>query len=55
MSIIYAGTILYPTFIQVLINNFGWRDSYFVLGIMIGSSLLISSFLMRDDPSVMGL
>jgi len=45
-----------PSFAQALIATVGWRDAYLVIGcIVLGISIPVVFFLLKESPQVMGL
>lgn len=55
VSALSGGMALFPPIIGTLIEKFGWRSTFLVLGILVFLLLSISSFLIRHDPGTLGL
>ena len=45
----------FSAFFALLIDNFGWRYSYFVLSVLIGIIIAFINFFMVDTPSDLNL
>ena len=51
-----VGSMCFPPFMEALINAFGWRDAYLLLGALVGGTMIpIGLLLFRARPEVFGL
>ncbi|MEM4202345.1 MAG: MFS transporter, partial [Candidatus Hadarchaeum sp.] len=55
VSALSGGMALFPPVIGILIENFGWRTTFLILGIIVFLLLSASSFLIRHEPKTLGL
>ncbi|MGC8816931.1 MAG: MFS transporter [Candidatus Hadarchaeum sp.] len=55
VSALSGGMALFPPVIGMLIEIFGWRTTFLILGILVLLLLSISSFLIRHEPKTLGL
>ncbi|MBC7219329.1 MAG: MFS transporter [Hadesarchaea archaeon] len=55
VSALSGGMALFPPVIGILIESFGWRTTFLILGIVVFLILSISSFLIRHEPKALGL
>ncbi|MGQ9788684.1 MAG: MFS transporter [Candidatus Hadarchaeaceae archaeon] len=55
VSALSGGMALFPPIIGILIESFGWRSTFLILGIIIFLLLSISGFLIRHEPKTLGL
>jgi MFS family permease len=49
------GTAIMPLFSRYLIEDFGWRMAYIVLGMLVGVVIPLAALVLRRDPEDMGL
>ncbi len=50
------GNALFPVLIEIIVNSYGWRLAYFVMGIIICLTILpIGALFYRDKPEVYGM
>jgi len=54
MSGIGLGTMIMPPIANWLISSYGWRTSYFVIGITVMALTILTAQFLRRDPSQMG-
>ncbi|MEM4724623.1 MAG: MFS transporter, partial [Candidatus Hadarchaeum sp.] len=55
VSALSGGMALFPPVIGILIENFGWRTTFLILGAIVFLLLSVSSFLIRHEPKTLGL
>jgi len=49
-----AGTMVMPPVANLLISNYGWRNSYVIVGIIALVLIVVAAQFLRRDPSQMG-
>jgi len=49
------GNLIFPPASEVLIDAFGWREAYLVLGVVVGVSTVAAALLIERGPEVRGL
>jgi MFS family permease len=51
-----VGSMCFPPFMEALINGFGWRHAYLLLGALVGGTMVpVGLLLFRTRPEVFGL
>jgi len=51
-----VGSMSFPPFMEALINAFGWRHAYLLLGVLVGGTMIpVGLLLFRARPEVFGL
>ncbi|MBI4332619.1 MAG: MFS transporter [Chloroflexi bacterium] len=50
-----VGPLIFAPLLRWMIENRGWRDTFFTMGVVLGGILLLVSLLMRGNPREKGL